>query len=95
MTPHEHYTEAERLIVEGEKVVGKIGDLAMKRVSITASKNLGALGLYDAARVADLTIKMDEYGKKAMGIWAQAQVHATLCRASGGDAYGDLSAVNR
>jgi len=29
---------------------------------------------------------MDELGKKAMGIWAQAQVHATL--ASSGPLYG-------
>lgn len=78
MIPQEHYAEAERLIAEGEKVVGKIGDLAMKRVSITATKNLGALGPFDDARVADLTTRMDEYGKKAMGIWTQAQVHATL-----------------
>lgn len=78
MTPQEHYDEAERLLAEGEKVVGVISDLAMKRASFTATKPVGGLGVLDAARVDELTARMDEKGKKAMGIWAQAQVHATL-----------------
>jgi hypothetical protein len=81
MIPMQHYERAEELLSEGEKVVAAIRELALKRVSITASKpngELGALGPHDEARVAALTREMDEKGKKVMGIWAQAQVHATL-----------------
>jgi hypothetical protein len=66
MTPPEHYAEAERLLAEGGKVVTYIGVLNRSRIGSTEDQ------------FRHLTERMDEYGKKAMGIWAQAQVHATL-----------------
>lgn len=68
MTPQEHYTRAESLLAEGVKVVTRIGSLAELRRS-------GSTRPVDRR---DYTEQMDELGKKAMGIWAQAQVHATL-----------------
>lgn len=68
MTPQEHKTEAERLLAEGVKVVRMISELADGR---------NAYGS-DQLEYRDLTRQMDEFGKKAMGTWAQAQVHATL-----------------
>lgn len=68
MTPLEHYAEAERLLDLGRQVVGKIADAADRRVVVGEEWDM-------------LTRQMDEYGKQAMGIWAQAQVHATLARA--------------
>ena len=77
-----HYTEAERLLREGERVVAQINDVkdnrALKRKELSDSFT-GAGSAIDLSREIDrLTDRMDELGKKAMGIWAQAQVHATL-----------------
>ena len=68
MTPQEHYAEAERLIVIGEHAAGKIKLLDEGRKAYARGD--------DEHR--DLTEQMDEYGKKCVGVWAQAQVHATL-----------------
>jgi hypothetical protein len=68
MTPTEHYWEAERLIAVGESVVQEIRDIRRK-------------GVEDAAWVES---RRDALGKQAMGIWAQAQVHATLALHPGG-----------
>ena len=81
----DHYVEAERLIAEGVEVVRRIESLAMNRLSIIMSRpdgEVGALAPYDTARVELLTRQMDDRGKQAMGIWAQAQVHATLAAAA-------------
>jgi|DEB19_MinimDraft_2_1074335.scaffolds.fasta_scaffold61937_2 hypothetical protein len=61
-----HKDRAEELIKEGERVASQISRLKDDRSGATG-------GLRD-----DFTERMDELGKKAMGIWAQAQVHATL-----------------
>lgn len=63
-----HYARTESLIERGMAVVSKLSDTADGR------KAYGS----DQHEYHDLTRQMDEYGKKAMGIWAQAQVHATL-----------------
>jgi primase-polymerase (primpol)-like protein len=68
MTPQEHKTEAERLLTEGVKVVNQISHLDKMRQGQVITE-----GTYES-----ITASMDERGKKAMGIWAQAQVHATL-----------------
>ena len=67
MTPQEHYERAEALLAEGVRVVGKIRDAADRRDVLGEQWDM-------------FTRQMDEYGKQAMGIWAQAQVHATLAR---------------
>ncbi len=69
MSPMQHYAEAERLLAEGEAVVAKIAE---------ANEQCTAVGVFEQLT---LTNRMDELGKKAMGIWAQAQVHATLAAA--------------
>lgn len=71
MTPQEHKEEAERLLSEGVKVVNKIALAEEERRAYAGS----------ALRPADdewIRRRRDDLGKKAMGIWAQAQVHATL-----------------
>lgn len=84
-----HRRRAEQLLDEGVEIVKKIGELADNRedvdvrlTAVLAQKNISlpisvvdglSVGLFDA-----YTKNMDELGKKAMGIWAQAQVHATL-----------------
>lgn len=65
MTPQEHYERAEALLAEGVKVVAKIRDDADRREVLGEEWDM-------------ITRRMDEHGKQAMGIWAQAQVHATL-----------------
>lgn len=70
MTPQEHYEQAEALLTEGVDIVNTIAMLADARAMEHANERT------DRAR--DVTQRMDELGKKAMGIWAQAQVHATL-----------------
>lgn len=77
MTPIEHYRKAEKLLGEGAAVVSRIGQLADERRQIAA-------GDPDYLFV---TRCMDELGKKAMGVWAQAQVHATLATAVGRGRY--------
>lgn len=61
----DHYIEAERLLAEGVSIVNRISKLADQRREAVINR-------------APITAQMDELGKKAMGIWAQAQVHATL-----------------
>lgn len=68
MTPQEHKQEAERLLAEGVKVVNQISHLDKMRQGQVITE-----GTYES-----ITTSMDERGKKVMGIWAQAQVHATL-----------------
>ena len=68
MTPAEHYREAERLIAVGESVAQEIRD-------VRPGPGVG----HGAAR-----LRRDALGKRAMGIWAQAQVHATLALHAGG-----------
>ena len=65
MTPQEHYERAEALLAVGVKVVEKIADDNDRREVIGEEWDM-------------ITRRMDERGKQAMGIWAQAQVHATL-----------------
>jgi len=64
----EHYRIADRLLRDGVATHDKISELDDARKAYSA----------DSDEYADLTRQMDEYGKKAMGIWAQAQAHATL-----------------
>ena len=74
MLRREHYVAAEALLDEGVAVVKRISSLAgMRQMS----------GQAEAAR---FTVEMDELGKKAMGIWAQAQVHALLSQDGAGKA---------
>lgn len=68
MTPQAHYDEAEQLLCEGAASAARIRELAEARKGWPE----GSDGW------ASLTRQMDAYGKKCMGIWAQAQVHATL-----------------
>ena len=77
-SPKAHYIEAERLIAEGEKVVAKIADLALEREAVRANGNNSVEMDLRPRKIAQLTQRMDEQGKKAMGIWAQALVHAQL-----------------
>ncbi len=57
MNGPDHYSEAERLIGEGEAVVAEIREVPNET-------------------------RRDALGKQAMGIWAQAQVHAILAVAA-------------
>jgi hypothetical protein len=69
MTPQEHYAEAERLIAEGEKVVEKIRNAPREyRAAVAPGPNQSEW----------VRNRRNDLGKQAMGIWAQAQVHATL-----------------
>lgn len=65
MTPADHYDEADRLLKRGVEAVQRLQGIAQEREA-----NQDQWGRY--------TESMDELGKKVMGIWAQAQVHATL-----------------
>jgi hypothetical protein len=70
MTPQEHYDRAEALLAEGAEVVGKIA---------SASDDYHPYGSNGGmTHDAWVRARRDDLGKKAMGIWAQAQVHATL-----------------
>lgn len=71
MTPTEHYWEAERLIAEGERVAQQIRDVREGPGD--------AVGMFSSVES-----RRDALGKQAMGIWAQAQVHATLALYPGG-----------
>lgn len=66
----DHYVEAERLLAEGVEVVSKIASAPSDYHPYGPGANL----------TCDqwVTKRRDELGKKVMGIWAQAQVHATL-----------------
>lgn len=63
-----HFIIAEQLLAAGGDVVRRISDAAQMRSDYGPSED----------RFHEHTRTMDELGKKAMGIWAQAQVHATL-----------------
>ena len=85
MTPQEHYREAERILASGEYAVTRIGELADARKKLLEEWGDGEPALWltpqqEAVQEA-ITAGMDEFGKKAMGCWAQAQVHATLATA--------------
>lgn len=71
MNQREHYLAAEALLEEVKFVGAKIRELNESR----KASQVGKLGYPTRS---ELTQKMDEQGKKAMGIYAQAQVHATL-----------------
>lgn len=73
MTPQEHYTEAERLLDEGVKVVNRIANVANEPYP----EHVMDMGEDEYTREWQER-RRDALGKKAMGIWAQAQVHATL-----------------
>ena len=66
MRPCEHYRAAEALLAEGREVVTRISELNHTRPA------------GDSHARDRYTAHMDELGKKVLGIWAQAQVHATL-----------------
>lgn len=66
-SPTEHQLAAEHLLAEGVRTVDRISELARQRDNVE-----------DPYVRQIFTAQMDELGKKAMGIWAQAQVHATL-----------------
>ena len=70
MTRTEHYARAEELLAEGVEVVKKI---ATAYIDYHPYGDNGGL-----TQDAWVSKRRDELGKKAMGIWAQAQVHATL-----------------
>lgn len=69
-----HYIEAERLLAEGVEVVNKIAS------ATTDYHPYGANG--GMTQEVWVRARRDDLGKKAMGIWAQAQVHATLANAA-------------
>lgn len=69
----QHFIEAEKLLAEGVKTVNRIREMDDLRRTYA----FGEID-EDSDSFRRLTRYMDELGKKAMGIWAQAQVHATL-----------------
>lgn len=75
MTPQEHKLRAEQLLDEGVAVVNKI---ATADADCPPSMNANHVEKWIATR-------RDELGKKVMGIWAQAQVHATLATVAAAD----------
>lgn len=78
MNPAQHRAEAERLLAKGVEVVDKIASAEEDRRKY-AGTSFDYQGDQDTRWIAT---RRDELGKKAMGIWAQAQVHATLATAS-------------
>lgn len=73
MTPQEHYDRAEALLDEGVKVVEQIANVPNEPLP----DHVMQYGEDEYAREW-IEQRRDALGKKAMGIWAQAQVHATL-----------------
>lgn len=69
----QHFIEAERLLAEGVKTVNRIREMDDLRRKYA----FGEVD-EDSDSFRRATRYMDELGKKVMGIWAQAQVHATL-----------------
>lgn len=86
MTPAEHYEAAEIVLEKGEYAVTRIGELSDAREELLKRWGDGEAATWltsEQQSVRDaITEFMDELGKKAMGCWAQAQVHATLATAS-------------
>jgi hypothetical protein len=84
LMPWEHYAIAQKLALEGRKVVQDISRAAEYRESMFQNFNqspgytVGTVTPDQKALIDAVTEKMDELGKKAMGIWAQGQLHATL-----------------
>jgi hypothetical protein len=77
LMPWEHYAIAQKLALEGRKVVDKISAAHQHRSDLAES--FGAkINIDQADQLESITKHMDELGKKAMGIWAQGQLHATL-----------------
>lgn len=76
LRPHEHYQRGQELLTEGERVVAQISDVkdnrALKRKTIDER---GGGSIWEAEEIDRLTERMDELGKKAQGVWAQAQAH--------------------
>lgn len=77
MTPDAHKARAEALLAEGVAVVQRISAVAERRQRLIDYRQQWNADAF-AAMEAAATREMDELGKKAMGIWAQAHVHATL-----------------
>lgn len=69
-----HYEEAERLLAEGVEVVKKISSAEEDHRKYCGES-------WQPSDMVTVRVRRDELGKKAMGIWAQAQVHATLATA--------------
>ncbi|UTQ77825.1 hypothetical protein [Mycolicibacterium phage Kashi_SSH1] len=78
MQRHEHYIAAEDLIAEGERTAAQISDVKDQRALVRKHTP------QNRERIDHLTQRMDELGKKARGIWAQALVHAELARVEPG-----------
>jgi len=70
-----HYQRAENLLEDGRRVVDQIRSISELRQPLIDDDG-------DPDQIAHDTRRMDELGKKVMGIWAQAQVHATLATIS-------------
>jgi hypothetical protein len=81
MSRAQHYLAAEDLLAEGRMVVAKISDLKDLRDVIAADHQEVYLPPEASAKLNSITREMDEQGKKVMGIWAQAAVHAQLANA--------------
>lgn len=91
-----HYREAEALLAEGVEAVTRIEEAAALRQRLLED-HLGPDGFSVendevAAQIRAITAGMDAYGRKAMGIWAQAQVHATLATVDPGVARPPVTA---
>lgn len=67
-SPKAHYQMAETLLAQGEDAHRKLSETADARNAWPSGTD----------EYAALTRQMDEYGKKCIGTWLQAQVHATL-----------------
>lgn len=79
MSPEEHYACAESLLADGAEVVKRISEAARMREAFQVQyrqSNSDHITLGELLR--EKTERIDELSRKAAGIWAQAQVHATL-----------------
>lgn len=78
----QHYRIADHLLVVGAEVVTKISALNDKRQALIAEIQDHPDSTEHDDAIVGLTVAMDEHGKMAMGIWAQATVHALLAQTS-------------
>ena len=78
LTPEQHGEEAERLLAQGVDVINKIDMLDKVRQGIQSRTPNTDFNSDNVRSINGYTNRIEELGKKAMGIWAQAQVHATL-----------------